>query len=89
MSDIVRKLCLHTAGVTGSNPVPPTKQISDLRHLSVAFLISVPEKCRKAGLDLRASPLAGVRTQSSVFDYLRRPTEASAMSHAECPSIGS
>ena len=31
--------CLHTAGVTGSNPVPPTKLINDLRHLRVPTFI--------------------------------------------------
>ena len=29
--------CLHTAGVTGSIPVPPTKSINDLRHLWCRF----------------------------------------------------
>jgi hypothetical protein len=25
--------CFHTAGVTGSIPVPPTNQINQLRHI--------------------------------------------------------
>jgi long-subunit acyl-CoA synthetase (AMP-forming) len=33
--------CLHTAGVTGSNPVPPTSKIKHLQHLRVLFLFGV------------------------------------------------
>ena len=36
---------LHTAGVAGSNPAPPTKEINDLRHPRVAFVLVVLEKC--------------------------------------------
>jgi hypothetical protein len=35
---------LHTAGVTCSIHVPPTKQIKRLRHLRVAFCFLAPEK---------------------------------------------
>ena len=36
-----RRASLHTAGVAGSNPAPPTKEIKDLRHLRVAFAFRV------------------------------------------------
>ena len=65
MSDIVRKPCLHTAGVTGSNPVPPTKKINDMRHVRVAFSFAVLEKCRKAGLDPRPWQSSGSNTDQS------------------------
>ena len=32
---------VHTAGVTGSNPVPPTMKIKHLQHLRVLFLFGV------------------------------------------------
>jgi hypothetical protein len=52
----VRFPFLHTAGVAGSNPAPPTKEINDLRHPRVAFAFGVLEKCQKAGC--RASGIA-------------------------------
>ena len=39
--------CLHTAGVAGSNPAPPTSKINDLRHFRVAFSFLVWQKCGK------------------------------------------
>ncbi len=39
--------CLHTAGVAGSNPAPPTSRINDLRHFRVPFAFPVGQKWAK------------------------------------------
>jgi hypothetical protein len=65
--------CLHTAGVAGSNPAPPTKEINDLRHLRVAFAFLALEKCWRPGLSLlSAGP--GEHRVRALLGRSRRPS---------------
>ena len=45
--------CLHTAGVTGSNPVPPTNKIKDLREIGSPFFLVVSQNCPNVGFEPR------------------------------------
>ncbi len=42
--------CLHTAGVAGSNPAPPTKKVNEIKVLRFVvrpFFFPVSKKCPK------------------------------------------